>query len=405
MIRPISLFLLIGIFAGNRESNATLQPSLFWLFLLLIIIPLVSLVLVQSLKKLKAMLLFATVAMLVSWLVAVYYFSWSTSVQTFTQDLSFLGDLFVVLPPIFWLLILWFVTSPIPNRISWVSHRLRLDILLLLIPVFILLTVNNVVVLYGVSTDNVEIIELVAFLLLLAIAPFFITRILSAKPMKNYELSSSISEIGQNAGIRQSKILVWNTHNRIMNALAIGIIFQPKTIVLTDKLIENLTPQELRAVSAHEFGHHKYWHIPFLIITAVSVLIWSNKVFIYMWLDIGGGFVFILQLMLMVLGIIIVSRIFEKQADAYSAVAISKIAGSECVTESGAISLATALGAIAQTQNIRLDRNDPLHGSISSRQQNLESLVGCDFSAIPINKKVFWIKIVICASFVLGILV
>ena len=343
--------------------------------------------------------------MLLSWLVAVYFFSWPTLVHTITQNVLLAEDVLIVFPAIFWLVVLWFVTSPISNRLSWVSHRLRLDVFLLLIPAFFLLAASNIAVLCSVSEENVEIIELLACPILLALAPFFITKILSAKPMKNHELSSSIVNIGRMAGVRQSNILVWNTHNRIMNALAIGIIFQPKTLVLTDKLIANLTHQELRAVTAHEFGHHKYWHIPFLIITTVSVLIWSNKLLSFMGFDIGGGFVFVLQLVLMVSGIILLSRLFERQSDAYAAVAISKASGNDCVTEEGANSLASALSAIAQAQHVSPKRNDPFHGSIASRQRNLESLVGCTFSAIPINKKVLWIKLIICVSLVLGVVV
>jgi Zn-dependent protease with chaperone function len=405
MIRPISLFLLIGLFISNHDSAEVTYPKLLWLLLFLIIIPVISITVAQCVKQAKAISLFATIAILVSWLVVVYFFSWATLVQTISMNLPFVEYFLVVIPAIFWLLVLWFVTSPISNRLSWVSHRLRLDILLLLIPVFILFAVSNVAVLFNVAEEHVEIVELVSVFLLFALAPFFVAKILPARPIHNYELSSTISAIGQMAGIRQPKILVWDTHGRIMNALAIGVIFQPKTIVLTDKLIENLTPRELRAVAAHEFGHHKYWHIPFLIVVTITVLIWTNKLFIYMGFDMGGGFAFISQLVLMVLAIILVSKFFERQADAFSAIALSKVSGTNCVTEAGANSLVSALGAIAQTQNINLNRNDPLHGSIYSRQQNLKKLIGCSFSVIPIHKKVLWIKIIIGASFILGILI
>jgi Zn-dependent protease with chaperone function len=403
MIRPISLFLLIGIIVANREATPAVHPNLFLLLLLLVIAPALSIVVARLAKKTNLFTLLATFAVLLSWIIAVYFLSWAALVRSVTQNVFFVGDIIVVLPAIFWLLVLWFVTSPISNRLSWVSHRLRLDILLLLIPLFFLLAASNITALCGVQEEYVEIVELLAFLILLALAPFFITKTLSAKPMNNYELSSSIADIGRSAGVRQSKILVWDTHNRIMNALAVGVIFQPKTVVLTDKLIANLTPQELRAVAAHEFGHHKYWHIPFLILTTVSVLVWSNKLLQAMRFDMGGFFVFALQLLLMVFAIIILSRFFERQADAYAAVALSKASGNDCVTLDGANSLGSALGAIAQAQHIHTDRNDPFHGSIASRQQNLHDLVGCSFSAIPINAKVFWIKIIICVSLILGL--
>jgi len=405
MIRPISLFLLIGILVANHASAATHQLNIIWLMFFLLLVPIISIATVQVAKQAKVVQLFATCAVLLSWFAAVYFFSWAIFVQQLTQNMLFVEDFFVVIPAIFWLLVLWFVTSPSSNRMSWVSHRFRLDIFLLLAPVFFLFAVSDVVVLCGVSEENVGIIELLVCLLLLAFAPFFISKILSAKPMSNYELCSSISDIGKMAGVRRANILVWNTHNRIMNALAIGVIFQPKTIVLTDKLIANLTQQELLSVTAHEFGHHKYWHIPFLLFTTITVIIWSNKILLFLGVDMSGEFVFVLQCALMVVAIILVSRMFEKQADAYAAVALSAASGSDSVTPEGASSLASALGAIAQTQCINPSRKDLLHGSIALRQCNLQALVGCSFSGIPINKRVFFLKIGLVASFLIGIFI
>jgi Zn-dependent protease with chaperone function len=107
----------------------------------------------------------------------------------------------------------------------------------------------------------------------------------------------------------------------------------------------------------------------------------------------------------MVLAIILVSRIFEKQADAYAAVALSAASGSDSVTPEGASALASALGAIAQTQCINPSRKDLLHGSITSRQRDIQALVGCSFSGIPINKQVFFLKIGLVVFFLLGILI
>jgi Zn-dependent protease with chaperone function len=188
-----------------------------------------------------------------------------------------------------------------------------------------------------------------------------------------------------------------------MNALAIGIIFQPKTIVLTDKLIANLTPKELLAVITHEFGHHKYWHIPFLILTAISTLICSSRIFMNMGFNMRSEFIFAAELVVMAVVIAYVSRQFERQADAYSAIDMSKVERSDCITLNSACAMSQALGAIAESQHIALDRKDPLHGSIQKRQNYLDTLVGCKLTEIPINIKVKWVKISILVSLFLGI--
>jgi hypothetical protein len=82
---------------------------------------------------------------------------------------------------------------------------------------------------------------------------------------------------------------------------------------------------------------------------------------------------------------------------------MSKVEQSDCITSDAAGAMRQALGAIAQSQNIALDRNDPLHGSILKRQKDLDTLVGCKLTEIPINTKVKWVKISIFISLVLGI--
>jgi Zn-dependent protease with chaperone function len=223
--------------------------------------------------------------------------------------------------------------------------------------------------------------------------------------MKNYELRTSIVDVAVRAGIRNANVLVWDTHQRIMNALAIGVIFRPKTIVLTDKLISCLSLQELLAVTAHEFGHHKYRHIPFLIITLVCILVWSFKAFTLFGFDVSSELIYIFQLILCVGGIICMSRQFEEQADAYASDNLSSRHGSEVVTQDAANAMANALGAIASAQQINKDRYDLLHGSIRSRQQKLQHLVGCKLSEVPINKKVKRIKIVLLCIMVVGFII
>jgi Zn-dependent protease with chaperone function len=404
MVRPISLFLLVMLLVASRGTFSSASPNLIGLLLCLVLIPCLSIVGTRFSQKYKITPLLATFAILLSWSASIFLFYWATIPKTYLSRYFILDEFLILLPALFWLGALWFVTSPIKDRYAWVLHRFRLDVLLLFIPVSLLVVLSNSIPFFGLH-EGFQLIELFGFLVLMGCAPFFITRILSAKPMKNYELQCSIEEVGFRAGVRRSRIFVWNTHNRIMNALAIGILFQPRTIVLTDKLIASLTQKELLSVTAHEFGHHKYWHIPFLLLTAVASMVWLEKAYAIFGLDVGHNSSFVTQLIFIIFAIIVVSRQFEEQADAYAAVDNSRVLGETNVSKEGALTMSSALGVIATTQNINIFRNDPMHGSIAARQHKLRALVGCSFTDIPINKKVFWIKIVLCASLLLGFVV
>ena len=85
MIRPISLFLLIGLLVANHASAGMHQPKLIWLMFFLLVLPIIFIATVQVAKQAKAITLFATFAVLLSWFVAVYFFSWAILVQKLTQ--------------------------------------------------------------------------------------------------------------------------------------------------------------------------------------------------------------------------------------------------------------------------------------------------------------------------------
>ena len=392
MIRPISLFLLLMIVLAGRKTADGMQLSELGLLICLCIVPLCAIVAMRFEKYTKVVPLYATFILLLSLYLAIENFGWKFFLEKqFGTNELLIGSL-ILLPTILWLLILWWISSPIANRLSWVSHRLRLDVLLLLIPVFLFFMVEEIATGLNFGEDVRSVVELGAFLLLLAFMPFLMTFILSAKQMENYSLRTAIMEVAARARIRNSKVYVWNTHNRIMNAFATGLILQPKLVVLTDKLITRLTPRELLAVTAHEYAHHKYLHTTFLVLTAFVSMRAMSIVFPLLGASNSNNSVQVVQLVLTILAIILVSRQFERQADAYSALEMSKNSDGE-ITEEGGSALADALGAIAFAQSIKPTVFDLLHGSIASRQQYLLGIIGSKYSAIAVNKRVFWLKL------------
>ncbi|MAI67224.1 MAG: hypothetical protein CMJ26_05045 [Phycisphaerae bacterium] len=404
MVRPISLFLFVVLVVAKGENLAEEQFNGVALCISLAIVPCLSVVATACISKRSVTPLLATCAILLSWSASVLVFSWGAFVQNISHGVFLVDNFILLLPALFWLCVLWFVTSPMDKKFSWVLHRLRLDVLLLFVPIALFMLMNKAISSFA-SQDLGSVLDLVSILIMLSCASFFITWILSAKPMKDCKLQKSIIEVGLRARVRKVRIYVWNTHGRIMNALAIGILFQTKTIVLTDKLISSLTKRELLAVTAHEFGHHKYWHIPFLLLTAISAMLLQDKLYRLFEFDMSGALVMIAQLVGTVMLLMLVSRQFEEQADAYAAVDSSRELEDCCVSEEGAMCMESALGVIAHTQNIHVERNDFLHGSIASRQAKLQALIGCPFIELPINKRVFWLKMGLGVSLVVGILI
>ena len=245
-------------------------------------------------------------------------------------------------------------------------------------------------------------IDIAGIVMILFLSPVMFSFILPARKMQDFELLDSMMFVAKEAGVRLSSVLVWNTNGRLMNAMAVGFLPSLKTIIVTDKLVTNLTRKEFLAVTMHEVGHHRYLHIPFLMLTVISVLLCSDLLFGHM-ITIETWYISLAKLPIVAIVLVMASRQFERQADVYAASYISNTQQSETITPEAAGMMSSALSTIAHTHNISPLRNDYLHGSISSRQSYLHGVIGSPIASLSINRIVMWMKLLILASVVLGI--
>jgi Zn-dependent protease with chaperone function len=346
-----------------------------------------------------------TIAILLAWGVALFMCSWSVYVQNIIGEQILVNEFLILLPVVIALSLLWYMTSPIQNTIAWVSHRFRLDIVLLLLPILCVWGIRETTARYAPADTLLQDLDVLFVICFVCFYPLYIRCILSTSQMQDKNLMQAVQEVGRQAGIKSPRVLVWNTHNRFMNAFAVGMFLAPKTIILTDKLLQNLSKQEIIAVAGHEFAHHKYWHLPFLFLTMLCVLLWSDNLIDVLGLDSRNGLIVTLQLVCMIAAFVLVSRLFEKQADAFPAIVQSNSAGSKTVTQESIRGMTSTLDAIACVYHITKKRDDLLHGSIQTRQDSLQALVDCSVVKIPINSLVKRLKISTVVLLILGIVV
>jgi STE24 endopeptidase len=109
----------------------------------------------------------------------------------------------------------------------------------------------------------------------LAVSPLFVrlawpTRALAAGPLRR-----RLERVAERAGFRFSDILVWDTGYAMVNACVTGILPPFRFVLLTDGLIDSLTPAEAAAVFGHEIGHVAHRHLlyfAFFFIGSLGVL-------------------------------------------------------------------------------------------------------------------------------------
>jgi len=414
MIRPIPLFMLGVIAIAHYAEPSGEFGNRTGLFILLLMIPAISIIAaaVVSAKTLdnhwsRSVAIVPKISsfiILISWSVAILFMSWMQVVREQFGNLVTLDELVIVLPVVIALATLWFVTGKPGTRISLMSHRIRMDILLLFIPMMILWTMRETAVHLG-YIEHLTMIDVVGILLILVFSPFLVAMILPASTLHNRELRQSVLDVGSRAGVRLCNVLVWNTHQRLINAMAIGFVPWWRSVILTDKLISHLTPRELLSVMGHEVGHHRYRHALFLGLTVFGVMLWSDRIIQQIVPPNFEAISILVELVIVVMALMYVSRQFERQADTYAAVDYSRTQGSTTITENAALGMSNALSAIAWSHNISVDRYEPMHGSIKSRQQHLTQVIGSSIADLPIDRDVRLIKLGIAVLFLSGILI
>jgi STE24 endopeptidase len=115
-----------------------------------------------------------------------------------------------------------------------------------------------------------------AFQLIMVVAyPMFIMPLFNKlEPMEDGDLKSRLFALADRTGFKAQTILVLDGSKRSGHSNAFFSGFgRFRRIVLYDTLIEQMEPEELEAVLAHEIGHYKLGHIPkMMLMAAVSSL-------------------------------------------------------------------------------------------------------------------------------------
>src|SRR5262249_14438552 len=129
---------------------------------------------------------------------------------------------------------------------------------------------------------------------------------------------------------RFTNLLIWNTRGHIANAMVAGPLPFPRYVLLSDRLVADLTPDEVEAVFGHEMGHVKHHHLwLYLTFLGLSLVLLGALLLpsLNSWLD-GRQDLQMAPFMVLICAYIFVffgflSRRCERQADVYGCRAVS----------------------------------------------------------------------------------
>jgi Zn-dependent protease with chaperone function len=281
------------------------------------------------------------------------------------------------------------------GRWGYVSFQARQYLTLIGLPLGLMITARGLQWLLPEHTDAAWLILIPIGLVgaALVLAPWPLRLILGARPLPPGPIRDRLEAAARRLRFRYSDILLWDTRNGVANAMVAGPIPWVRYVFLSDRLLVDLTPEEVEAVFGHEVGHVRHRH--FLLYAAfmglsVAALVGAWMVTMHLFfadpdapdvVDGWKGWETVPQMLIIGAYVFVVfgflSRRCERQADVYGCRAVSTADTELCPT--GVRTFISALDKVALVNGINRRRpglmNAWLHGTIARRVEFLEDVL------------------------------
>jgi Zn-dependent protease with chaperone function len=381
---------------------------------------------------------------------ALFLLGWLAAVRGVIGDWVLVDEIIVLLPPLLGAVGLWFLHYPIERRLrealllrrldmgqpvyripargQYVLQQVRSHLLLLLVPVLVIVGAAETIRLafdrFGAEQWPrwwVDAATFSAGIAVFTIAPLLARLVLSVEPLGPGPVRDDLEEVCRRHRVRVRQFLLWRTDGSMINAAVMGIFGRLRYVLLTDSLVETLPRDQVRAVMAHEIGHVRRHHLPWLVLTLFALLLVAGFLVslplllldvlggplderTVAWVD-GLGTAAAAAAALLAFGWI--SRRYERQADTFAVQHLSGLAADSgadgAVTDEAVHAMHDALGGVARLNAVEPTRRSWRHGSIAWRQAYLRSIIGQPVARLAIDRLIRRVKVAAAVALVLGV--
>lgn len=145
-------------------------------------------------------------------------------------------------------------------RSLWQTFRTNMA--WLFVPVACLLALSDVISRLPISPMASGGATVVTVLLFVCLGlPWLVRRLFPTEPLQG-ATHQWMSQLVRDAGLRRTKIARWQTGGRTFNAMVVGFIPPMRTMLISDRLLDELPRAQLAMVILHEAAHLKRKHVP-----------------------------------------------------------------------------------------------------------------------------------------------
>lgn len=175
------------------------------------------------------------------------------------------------------------VVYPIWTRGEYLLALVRLHFVMILLPITLLigwrelidqlaLGENAIADILAPSLQQNAVFLLGVFIIFL-FTPVMVRHLWDATSLPPGEIRNRLLQMCRIHRIRIRDLLLWNTYGGMMNGAVMGLIGRFRYILLTDALLDALSPTQIEAVMAHELGHVRRRHFPALILALIAIVV------------------------------------------------------------------------------------------------------------------------------------
>ncbi|MCH8133271.1 MAG: M48 family metalloprotease [Myxococcales bacterium] len=223
------------------------------------------------------------------------------------RDLVLVDELIVILPPVVGALGTWWIHYPMERRLreallirqldlgrpiypvlgrgAYVLVQARLHLLLLLVPILIILGLIEIVDLAASGLTEppgpkwvTEVATLAVAAVVFVFSPLLARFVLALKPLSAGPMRDDLERMCRRHGVRLRQALVWDTYGSMINAAVMGLTGRLRYLLLTDALLETMSRPQVEAVMAHEVGHIRGHHMPWLVVCFLAAMVVAVRV-------------------------------------------------------------------------------------------------------------------------------
>lgn len=375
-------------------------------------------------------------------MVNVFWLGWVGAVRSVVGEMVLVDDLAAAAPALLTIVAAWWSHYPVERRVrdarffgalergetvypprtrwQYVGDQARHSMLFVLAPLSLILGWSEFVALaeaaWGPSlerwlggagnvADAAGAAQIAGALAVFLASPEVLRRVWDTAPLGAGWLREDLLRMCARQGVRVRDLLVWRTHGSMINGAVMGLIPRVRYILLTDALLDSLGEEQVQAVLAHELGHVRRRHIPWLAAAMIVAVVMSASIGAFIaalaqwaWPEVwhgegvlaeSAGVLPLAALPVAVLAVGGVSRRFERQADAFAVAHLSGLtaepgsAKGKSATREAVDAMASALRAVAALNGVPLRRRFWRHGSLQGRIDAIERLEGLPLDRLP----------------------